>query len=115
MDDTVYLFVLDELVEGLEIADVHLHKLVVRLILYISEVLQITCIGKLVEIDDIVLWIFIYKEADYVRSYKAGPAGDYYITLHITLFEIIDTFFQGVSPVWNLYSKSFLYLGLVKN
>ena len=62
MDDSVNLLILHKLIEGLEVTDVHLHELIVRFVLYILEISQITCIRKLVKVDDPVIRIFVHKQ-----------------------------------------------------
>ena len=82
MDDAIDLLILHQLVERVEVADVHLHELVVGLILNILEVSEVACISELVEIDDIVLRVLIYEEAYYMRADKASTACDYYVSFH---------------------------------
>ena len=48
MYDTIDMLVLHQLVEGIEVADVHLHELVVWLILNVLEVSEVTSISELV-------------------------------------------------------------------
>ena len=61
VDDAVDLLVLHQLIEGIEVADVHLDELVVRLVLHILEVGKVTSVGKLVNVDNLVIRIFIYE------------------------------------------------------
>ena len=82
MDDAVDLLVLHQLVEGLKVADVHLHKLVVGLILDILQIRQVARIRQLVEVDDVVFWILVYEQAHHMAPNKACSAGNDYI-LHI--------------------------------
>ena len=76
VNDTVNLLVLHKLVECVEIADIHTNKLIVRLILDILKVCEVTCVCKLIKIDDIILWILIYEKTYYVASYKTSSACD---------------------------------------
>ena len=76
VDDTIDLLFLHELVESLEVADVHLHELIVRLILDVLEVGKIAGIRQLIEVDDVILGIFVHEQANYVASDKACTAGD---------------------------------------
>ena len=66
MDNAIHLLVLHQLVESIEITDIHLHKLIVGLVLDVLQVCQITCIGKFVEVDDVIVGILVHKQADYV-------------------------------------------------
>ena len=61
MDDTIYLLILHQLIEGIEVADVHLHELVVRLVLDVLKVSQVASVCELIEIDDVVLRILVYE------------------------------------------------------
>ena len=63
MDNTINLLILHQLVECIEVADVHLHELVVGVILNVSEVSEITCISKSIEVDDLILRIFVYEKS----------------------------------------------------
>ena len=61
MDDAIHLLVLHQLVESIEVADIHLHKLVVRFVLNVFQISQITGIGQLVEVDNVVVGILVHK------------------------------------------------------
>ena len=87
MNDTVNLLFLHQLIESIEVADVHLYKLIVGLVLHIFKIGEIACIGKLVQIDDVIFGIFVYEKAYYMASYKACTAGDNDIS-HIFCFEL---------------------------
>ena len=76
VDDAVDV-VLTHYVEHLvEVADVGAHEGVVGALFYIFEVGEVAGIGELVEVDDMVLGVFVDEEAHYVRAYEAGAAGD---------------------------------------
>ena len=76
VDDAVDLLVLHELVERVEVADVHLHELVVRLALDVLEVREVARVGQLVEIDNVVLGVLVHEQANDMASDKARAAGD---------------------------------------
>ena len=82
MDDTIDLLILHQLVESVEVANIHLHELVVWLILNVPEISQVACIGKLIEVDNVVLRVLVYKKADYMRADEAGTTSDYYVSFH---------------------------------
>ncbi len=71
VDDAVHLFLLHQLVEGVEVADVHLHKLVVGFLLDVLQVSQIAGIGQLVEVDDVVIGVLVHKKAHHMAPNKA--------------------------------------------
>ena len=88
MDDAVNLLILHQLVESIEVADVHLDKLIVGLVLDVLEVGKITCIRQLVEVDDAIVGILVHEEANDMRANEACTACNYDI-LHIRLFLFI--------------------------
>ena len=85
MDDTVNLLVLHQLIESIEVADVHLDKLIIRLVLDVLEVGEVTSVRQLVEVDDALVGIPVHEEANDMRANKSGTASDNDI-LHIRLF-----------------------------
>ena len=66
MDDAIHLVVLHQLQHQVEIADVALNESIVRLVLNVLEVSQITCVSQLVEVDDVVLRIFVHEKSYHV-------------------------------------------------
>ena len=82
MDDTVNLLALHQLVESGEVANVDLHELVVWLFLDVLQVSQIARIGELVEVDDFIFGIFVYKEAYNMRANKTCSSCDNNIASH---------------------------------
>ena len=82
MDDTVYLLVLHQLIEGVEVADIHLDKLIIGFVLDVLEVGKVAGIRQLVEADYFVLWIFVHEEANDMRANEACTASNNYISFH---------------------------------
>ena len=76
VDDAIDLFVLHELVERVEVADVHLHELVVRLPFDVLEVRKVACIGQLIEVDNLVFRILVHEKANNMAPDKACTAGN---------------------------------------
>lgn len=66
MDYAVNLFVLNELAEVGEVADIHLHELIVRLVLHVLQVGEVACVRQLVEVDNLVVGVFVDKQSDHV-------------------------------------------------
>ena len=66
MDDSVHLLFLHQGKERLEVADVHLHEPVVRLVFQILQVCKITGIGQFVDIDYPVVRILVDEEPDHM-------------------------------------------------
>ena len=96
VDNAVNLLVLHQLIESLEVADIHPHELVVGLILDIFEVCEVARIGEFVEVDDAVLGILVYEQPHNVRANKTRTASDNNITLchnSLLIFKILNTFF----------------------
>ena len=61
VDDAINLLVLHELVEGVKVADIHLHELVVRLALDVLEVREVARISKLIKVDNLVFRVLVHK------------------------------------------------------
>ena len=80
VDDTVNLLVLHQVIESVEVADVHLDKLIIRFVLNVLEVGKVAGIRQLVEVDDFILWVFVHEEANHMRANKSGTAGNNYIS-----------------------------------
>ena len=59
MDDAIHLVVLYQFQHQVKITDITLYESIVRLILDVLEVSQITCVSQLVEVDDVILRIFV--------------------------------------------------------
>ena len=76
VDDAVHFLLLHQFEHAFEVADVHLHELVVGLVLNVLEIGQIARISELIQVDDLVLRVLVHKQTDYVRANEAGPAGD---------------------------------------
>ena len=88
MDDAVNLLVLHELVERVEVADVHLDKLIVGFVLDVLGVGWFPCLRHLVEVDDAIVGILVHEEANDMRANEACTACNYDI-VHIRLFLFI--------------------------
>ena len=86
MDYTVNMVFLHELLYSVEVADVCLHERVVRLVLNVLEVSQIAGISQLVEVDDVILWIFVYEQSYYMTANESSSAGYYYVAFESHFF-----------------------------
>ena len=64
MDDAVDVMLFHQLPDRVEVADVSLHEGIVGLVLDVLEVGQVARIRQLVEVDDVVVGIFVDKQAD---------------------------------------------------
>ena len=93
MDDTIYLFALYKFTEILKVADVHLYELVVRFILYILEVGEITCIRQLIKVDNLILRVLIYEKSYNMAANKACATSDNYCSLVVHFLLIVSTSF----------------------
>ena len=83
VDDAVHMLLLHEFQYAFEIADIHFHEPVVRLVFDIAKVGEVACIGELVEIDYPVVRILVHKEPHDVRADESGSAGDNDASFHI--------------------------------
>ena len=66
MDDAIHLVVLHQLQRLVEIADIALNESLVRLVLNVFEVSQVACVSQLIEVDDVILRIFVHEKSYYV-------------------------------------------------
>ena len=82
MDNAVDVVFTDYAAHLVEVGDVRLHESVVRLVLDVLEVGEVAGICQLVEVDDMIVGIFVYKEPHNVRADESGSAGNQYVTLH---------------------------------
>ena len=89
MDDAVHMVLLHQCLDGIAVADVSLYKRVVGLIFYIFEVGQVAGISQFVEIDDMVVGVFVDKESDYMTADEAGSAGNDDIAFEIHCFPFL--------------------------
>ena len=76
VDDAVHVLLLHELEDTLEVADIHHHKAVIGLVLNVLEVGQIARISELIQVNDLILRVFIHKEPDHVAADEPRAAGD---------------------------------------
>ena len=63
MDDAIHLVVLHQLQHQVEITDIPLNESIVRLVLDVLEVSQVACVSQLVEVDDVILRIFVHEKS----------------------------------------------------
>ena len=73
MDDAIHLVVLYQFQHQVKITDITLYESIVRLILDVLEVSQITCVSQLVEVDDVILRIFVHEKSYYMWPMKPAP------------------------------------------
>ena len=66
MDNAINMLILHQLIECVEITNIHLDKLIVGLVLNVFEVGKVACISQLVKVDDFILRILVYKKSYYV-------------------------------------------------
>ena len=66
MDDAIHLVVLHQFQHQVEIADVALNESIVWLVLNVLEVSQVTSVCQLIEVDDVILRIFVHEKPYYV-------------------------------------------------
>lgn len=65
-----------------EIGDVGLLERIVGLVFDVNEIGKIAGIGEFVEIDDMVVGIFVDEKSDYMATDKPGATSYEYVTLH---------------------------------
>ena len=79
MNDTVYMILLHDFLHLLVVADISLDKCVVGLVFDVLQIGQVPSIGQFVQIDDVILGIFVHEQTDHMASDEAGTAGNQYI------------------------------------
>lgn len=94
VDDAVYLLVLHQFVESVEVADIHLDKLVVGPLLNVLQVGEVSSIRQLVQVDNAIIGILVHKKAYNMRSDKACTACNYYLLLISIIFFNQCTFYS---------------------
>jgi len=82
VDNPVDRVLAHDLPHAVEVTDVDPLEDIVRTILHILEVSQIARVCQLVEVNDTVIGILVYKEAHDVAPDKARTARDQYIAFH---------------------------------
>ena len=95
VDDAINLLVLHQLVEPVEVTDVHLHELIVGLVLHILQVGEVTCISQLVQIDDFVLRILVHKQAHHMTSNEASTTCNHNVSLEFHNVKHYSFLFSG--------------------
>ena len=80
VDDAVHVIQLHQLLHLLIVADVRLYEHIVRLVLNVLQVRQVSRIRQLVQVDDTVLRILVHEQAHHVAANKSGTAGNQYVT-----------------------------------
>ena len=73
MDDAIHLVVLYQFQHQVEITDITLNESIVRLVLDVLEVSQVACVCQLVEVDDVILRIFVHEKSYYMWPMKPAP------------------------------------------
>ena len=87
VDDSVDLILAHDGADRVNVTDVCLDESIIRTILYVMEIGEVSGVGELVQIDDMVVRIFIDEKTDHMTAYEAGTAGNDY-----TPFEIHNLF-----------------------
>ena len=76
VDHHIRLFLLEEPEHKGPVCNVALDKFIIRLVLHRLQVFQIACIGQLVQVDDLILWIGVDQILNHYASDKTGAAGN---------------------------------------
>ena len=87
MDYSVDVFAAHKAQECIKVANVHLYKSVIWLVFNIFQICQIAGISELVEINNLIFWIFVHEQSHYMAANKPGSAGYHYCLL---IFHIIS-------------------------
>ena len=76
VDDAVHVLLLHQFENAVKVADIHLNKAVVGLVLDVLEVGQVAGIRELVQVNDLVFRVLVHEQPHYVTANKTGAAGD---------------------------------------
>ncbi len=82
MDDAVDFVLRDDAAHLVEVSDVGFDEGIVGFVLDILQIGEVAGIGKFVEVDDMVVVVFVYEQADNMASDETSTTGDENITLH---------------------------------
>ena len=82
VDYAIDMLVLHQLIHALKVADVHLDKLIVWLVFHVLEVGKVAGLCQFVEIDDVILRIFVDKKAYNMAPDKPSASRDDDASLH---------------------------------
>ena len=87
MYDSGDFILTDHLAHLLYISYIGTNEFIVGFILNILEIGEIARISKFVEVDNLVIGIFVDKQTDHMRSYEAGSTGNQYIFHFISVIK----------------------------
>ena len=82
VNDTIYVIQLHQLLHLLVVADVRLYEHIVRLVLNVFQVRQVTRIRQLVQVDDTV-FRYLFTNRRTTVANKSGTAGNQYVTFEM--------------------------------
>ena len=72
----IYIALLNQGEHLIKVTNVGTDKSVIAAPFHIFEVGKVACVGKLVNIYNVVVGIFVHKQAHHVRADKSSTAGD---------------------------------------
>ena len=77
MDDAVHTVSTHQLLHLLKVANVGFHKRVVSPVLNVLKVGKVAGVCEFVEVDNVVVWIFVDQQSYHMAAYETGTAGNY--------------------------------------
>ena len=87
MDDAVNPMLLHKGQDGIKITDVCLHKGIIGPVLYVLQVGKVAGVGQFININYVIIRIFLSKKTNHVAAYKPGTSGNHHSTFHFTRFK----------------------------
>ena len=93
VNDAVYLLFLHETEHPFKVTDVHLYKLVIGLVLNILEVGKVPRVSEFVQVNNVILRVFVHKQAHHMRANEARTARDDNRPFHLYATGIFTTTF----------------------
>lgn len=83
VDDSIDLILTHDRADRVNVTDVCLDESIIRTILYVMEIGEVSGVCELIQIDDMVVRIFIDEKTDHMTAYEAGTAGNDYAPFEI--------------------------------
>ena len=102
VDHTVDVVFLEDSHYSLKVADVSLDEGVVRFVFNVFEVGEVACVCQLVDVNDMIIRIFVHKKSYYVASDEPCAAGDDDVLHRFSIHFFNDSFQCGI-VIFNLF------------
>ena len=109
IDDIVRIIFLQKICNQFLIADISLHEDMTRIILNLLQILQVSCISQLIQVDDLDVLILLEHVIDKVRADESGASGyqigcshSVFLLHSVLAIPVSEEFLECCSPVAHL-------------